>query len=333
MSKLYKSSGYPDIEYLDSRGLPFNILVGGRGIGKTYGLLEYYINRRETIIYMRRTAEQTKIAKSVDYTPYKKVCDNLGIGYDIPRGQNALYTDVMEKPTCYFMPLSTFGNVRGFDGSDCAAIVYDEFIPESTARPIKEEETALFNAYETINRNRELEGAPPVKLWLLSNTNNIVSPVLRGLGLLEIAMKLERSQQEQFIDRKRGIQYISFFDSPISVKKSETALYRLTNHTGFRKMALQNSYNFEGSDIKSRDLRQYKILCKIWDIYLYEHKADGIFYVSHHKSGTPEIYGTDERETKRFLRDHPYIYEAAILGDIEYEDMDCFYEMQIILSL
>lgn len=39
-SKLYQPSGYPDIEYLLNKGLPFMWLIGGRGIGKTYTILE-----------------------------------------------------------------------------------------------------------------------------------------------------------------------------------------------------------------------------------------------------------------------------------------------------
>ena len=37
-------------------------------------------------------------------------------------------------------------------------IIFAEFIPEAHERLIKNEAAALFNFYETINRNRELDG-------------------------------------------------------------------------------------------------------------------------------------------------------------------------------
>ena len=67
------------------------------------------------------------------------------------------------------MALSTFGNLRGVDFSDVDMIFFDEFVPQKNARPIKAEAEAFFNLYETVNRNRELDGRPPVRVLMLSN--------------------------------------------------------------------------------------------------------------------------------------------------------------------
>ena len=316
---------------MDKRGLPFNVLTGGRGTGKTYGLLKYYLDKGDTIIYMRRTQQQTNIASTKAMNPYKKLCDDLGMDFEIEKGHvKTIYVNEATFPTAYFIALSTFSNIRGFDASDCSAIVFDEFIPEKRERPIRNEGEALLNAYETVNRNRELEGKEPLKLWMLSNTNDIVSPILKELGILEIALKMEKKQEEQYIDKERGLQLISFFFSPISELKGETALYKLAQKH-FREMALRNSYNFDAEEIAPQDLRQYIPLVKLGEITFYKHKSDYFFYATTHRVGTPEEYGTTEKQLDRFLKKYGYLYDEYCLGNLKVENMDVFYILETLL--
>ena len=63
--------------------------------------------------------------------------------------------------------LSVVANIRGIDFSDYDYILFDEFIPSDGERPIKREFEAFLNFYETVNRNRELEGKPAVKCFLI----------------------------------------------------------------------------------------------------------------------------------------------------------------------
>lgn len=330
MSKLYLDSGYPDINYLDSRGLPFNILMGGRGTGKTYGVLKYYYERGDTILYLRRTAEKAKISASREMCPYKTLFNDLGVEYDIPKSIiKALYVDGREKPVAYFGAMSTFGNVRGFDGSDCAAIVYDEFIPEGREHPFRGEDECVFSAYETVNRNRELNGNPPTKMWLLSNTNEVMSPILQGLGLIDIALKMERTRTEQHIDHRRGLQMIMYYESPISERKKDTALYRLAGER-YKKMAIENSFQFGDDLIVSRNLNGYDPLVTLGEITIYREKVGNMLYATTHKRGSPPVFSTSEQEIARFMRTYgKTIYEPFLLGYMEFEKPDVFYILQL----
>ena len=94
--------------------------------------------------------------------------------------------DVEEKTLHgYTSALSTFSNLRGFDGSNIKILLYDEFIPERHERLIKNEADAFFNVYETINRNRELQGGPPLIALCLSNSNSLASPIFTALNLVK----------------------------------------------------------------------------------------------------------------------------------------------------
>lgn len=330
MSKLYNDNGYVDISYLASRSLPFNILLGGRGTGKTFGILLHYLQRGSRIIYMRRRQSQCDISASETMTPYKSVCDFLDVDYDIPKRQGkikSIYVADSATPNAYFVALSTFSNMRGFDASDCEAIVYDEFIPEKKEKPFPDEGFALLNAYESVNRNRELQGRPPLTLWLLSNTNDLMSPVLKELNVMSTVLKMDKNKTEQYIDKDRGLQIINCFSSPISAQKSETALYKLAGKD-FRDMALNNTFSFDTQYIKARDLRQYRPVVQIGEIIIYEHKSEYLYYATTHKAGNPPYFGTGEKEMARFFKRFGALYDAFILGDVECENLDIYYILE-----
>lgn len=75
-------------------------------------------------------------------------------------------------------------------------MILDEFIPERCVRRLKGEDDTILNLYTTVNGNRELEGNPPLRFWLLANAFNIEDPILSAYGLTEEFEKMERSSRE-----------------------------------------------------------------------------------------------------------------------------------------
>ena len=96
--------------------------------------------------------------------------------------------------------LSEIAHIRGFIGSGFSDLVFDEFIPEKGVVTRRTEGDAFLNAYTTINGNRELAGAPPLRAWLLANTNNIKSPVLDALNLTDDILWMRRKGKENHND-------------------------------------------------------------------------------------------------------------------------------------
>jgi hypothetical protein len=200
---IYQDSGYIDIRKILSLGLPFIFLVGGRATGKTYGSLKVVIEDDIRFIYMRRTQTQADLINKPEFSPYKSLNTDLGwnIGTESISKYNAgFYRQVEEdgrmisqgSPLGYTCALSTVSNIRGFDASDVELQIYDEFIPEKHERPIKEEGKALLNSYETINRNRELNGKKPVQLLCMANANDLANPVFMELGLVKKAYEMKK---------------------------------------------------------------------------------------------------------------------------------------------
>ena len=222
--------------------------------------------------------------------------------------------------------LSTVSNLRGFAGVDSASVlIYDEFIPERHERPIKNECDALLNCYETINRNRELQGKPPLKMVCISNANILTNPIFEGLNLTNTVAKMRKKRQTVRYDDSRGIALYALDNSPISLAKRDTALYRLAGvNTNFGKMALSNDFNSEtGSRIESRSLHEYRPCVAIGDYCLYTHKSRPEYYFCKHVSGSPAQYENTPQEMKRFVTAYGWIWSAYLRNEIVFEAPSC----------
>ena len=72
----------------------FNFLIGGRGIGKTYGMLKEVIARGDKFIYMRRTQKQVDMCAMDSFNPFKTLNNDLGLNIracSIGNGFSAFY--------------------------------------------------------------------------------------------------------------------------------------------------------------------------------------------------------------------------------------------------
>ena len=332
---IYQKSGYIDIRKILSLGLPFNFVVGGRATGKTYTTLKTCVEDGTKFMFMRRTQSQADLISKKEFSPFKSINKDNGwnIGVQAVTKYNGAFYDMIEEdgkdkpqglPIGYTCALSTIANMRGFDASELELLIYDEFIPEKHERPLKNEGMAFLNAYETINRNRELNGKPPLQVIALANSNDLANPIFMELGLVRKADTMQRKRQESSIDRARGVGLFILADSPISAQKSNTALYKLTEGSEFSSMSLSNTFIREDSGIiKSRPLAEYRPIVAVGEICIYKHKGGGALYVSTHKTGSPPTYGAGEVERKRFTRVYSWIWSEYMRNCIEFEEILC----------
>lgn len=297
MSRLYNENGYLNIDYIIGCKQPFIFCVGGRGTGKTYGLLKYVLDNKIPFIYMRRTQAQADIISKPEFSPFKAICndsDYLICTKSLTKYNAGFYHGERDEdgivkpqgaPIGYLIALSTVSNLRGFDMSEIKILIYDEFIGEAHERPLKEEANALFNCYETVNRNRELKGEEPLKLLCLANANNLRNPIFESLGLINKAVKMSQTGREISILNDRGIAIFILKGSPISAQKSNTALYEITNGTQFYNMSINNSFEIDSQNVKAVNIKEYRPVMRINDIVIYKHKSQNNYYVSTFKTG------------------------------------------------
>ena len=339
--KIYQENGYLDfgniIETMRKNKINFLFLWGGRGIGKTYGGLGYFTEKQIKYILMRRQTNQLEALSTKELNPFKTLNRDKGWSIQPKVLTSKKLTSFAEEheedgktirgeTVCNFVSLQGIAGLRGFDAIDAEFLLFDEFIREPHERPITNEADAFLNAYETISRNRELQGKPPLIALCFANSNNIVNPIFVKLGLVSKALQLQRDENKEYsIDRERGIMLIDGKKSPISIAKKETALYKLVGPgSSFYDMAIGNVFtDVDLSNVHSRPIVEYKPIVAVGELCIYKHKFRRMFYVSMHKQGSPDAYTTNKIDLKRFGRKYAYLWMAYLANRVEFEAFEC----------
>ena len=283
--------------------MPFKIIIGPRGCGKTYSVLDYeqeVSSATSKFIYMRRDGTEIDGCSSEYGNPFKALNNDKGYdvhtfqipkfsGFGIQRGDG----DVIG----YGVALSIFASMRSQDFSDVDRIFFEEFIPEKHKRKIKGEGQALLNVYETINRNRELKGEKPVELIMCANGIDLANPILLELGATSLIAKMLANKQRRLTIPEKQL-YIEIIPrTKVSEAKEQTALYKLANKD-FVVDALDTT--FRGADLefvrKNVNLKSYKTEFSYGDYVVFSNKEH--FYIA--ESKVPCKVAIPERELMRF---------------------------------
>lgn len=266
----------------------FNVLFGGRGIGKTFSVLrhkvEWSIETGRKFIWLRDTetivkklfanhsltkAQEIAIA-NFPHTELRKIDDSINI-CTVDNDGNIIQI------LGYLMALSTFHNARGLNYEDVDCIIWDEFMPEDGVVKTKALGTLFDNMYETVNRNREFSGADPVQIILLSNTNDIYSEVLENWGIAGIIENMQQNDKRSYKDEDIWIEFFS--NKSFYEKKKNTFQYRLSHNEKFKNMALDNNFNNSFALIKkSINYKGSKALMNLDNKYVLIQLADGSLY-------------------------------------------------------
>ena len=324
IDKLYLDNDYLDMGAVASAPYPFIILVSARGGGKTYGILEFCIKADIRFMYFRRTQRILELITDPALHPFKKINNNNSweIAPEYSKGIGRFYDKGLGDKFCgYAGALSTFANIRGFDGSDIELIIFDEFIPEENERITFNMFSALANAVETIGRNRELEGKPPVKVLLLSNSDLIYGDIVAGFDIGDELLRMQEEGIEQ-IEKSADMLLIMPKGEGFKEKKKDTALYRVTEGTDFSRVALDNNFKVhDRKHIKKRPLLEYRPVASLFGICIYKHKNGLHYYISDKETGSPKKYESTETDRRRFLRDYPYLWKAYQKKKIYFESV------------
>ena len=177
MSKSPKAFDYYNYDALFSRGGVYNMVVGGRGLGKTFGAKEFVIRdaikRGNQFIYLRR------------YQPEMSVKNTFfaDIAYKFPEyefrvnGMSAQMKNIGADNNTYktighFAVLSKAQAVKSASYPTVKTIIFDEFILEKGYARYLPSEVDIFNGfYSTVDRNQD-----KTRVLFLANSVSIMNP-------------------------------------------------------------------------------------------------------------------------------------------------------------
>lgn len=311
-----------DYKYIRKFHMPFNFIIGGRGGGKTYGAVQTIFEERLQSIFMRRTGNEIDLILSgkdnANINPFMQYSIDKNLNISVGKinknlavfgtGDFKEYEDangtVHNEPFIEYgmlLALSTLANIRGFSAERYTDLFFDEFIPEKHVKRMKSEDEAFLNAYETICRNREFSGRPPLNAYLLSNSNSLASPLLSYLHLDDKINKMKRKSQNLYLDGERGILIYLPKDQEFIEKKKQTAIARLTQDTDFYKMAIENDFAYDDfTCIESRTIRGSKCVAVYDGIGIWFNNQSKNVYCCLACGNECEHYTANDADKRRF---------------------------------
>ena len=328
MSKIYSESGYINWDYLYPECRFIMAVTGSRGTGKTYGLLKYVLDHDISFLYLRRLKSQLdECVADAKSNPYAKINQDTGSDVRVERRSGkvrftAPVPDSNERRVIgYGAALSTMATIRGADFSSVNCIVFDEYIAMKGERPIPSEARAFRNLIETVNRNRELEGHPPVKIFMLGNANKLMNPYYLDWHFMKTALRMIRGGQMVYRTPNNNRIMIMLLKSPISERKKETALYQDADDSFFG-MAIENAFDTDQTTIKAYKLTDCRHIVSIGSIGIYQTKSDGKHYISE-TTNKSNYFPENEINLKLFQTRYAGLKTLYLYGYCVFENYDC----------
>lgn len=306
-------------------GIYFYFFVGGRNTGKTYSALDYIAHSGKNFIYIRKSKIELEISiKSNIFS--KLTSDGKTSGWECIFNEKLSVIKHNDELKGYGTSISTCDNVTGADFSNFDILFYDEFINKKGQRNIvKNEYDTLMRMYETVARNRELEGKEPVIFIGCSNSNSINNDIFKGLGIVTKVEKCILNGQNEIIDYKKGYKVV-ILETPkeLEEKRKETAIMKLTKGTSYYNMSLNNDFAYDDfTNCKKISIKGYKPLVNIDNWFIWTKKGSQELYCSFDYAKTSNKYNTSiDIELVNLIRRYPNMYNKYIKNLIKFESFE-----------
>ena len=184
-----KKSIYWNILKILGHKADFNLVIGQRGNGKTFGVLKHFLEcykkTKKRFCYIRRWDEDIKAFRMEQlFAPFRNVLDELfGEEFTIQYKQHKFYlvNGNGTKIDCigYVLSLSSSHHTKSISYTNVGNILYDEFIRMSGEQELKDELSRFDNTLSTIIRGDNTN----VVIWMLANTVSKYSPYFLRFGI------------------------------------------------------------------------------------------------------------------------------------------------------
>lgn len=328
---------YPDVWAI--------ICNSNRGPGKTYSALRGCLLSGVRFGYIRRTIDEVelmcsgdKIAQKLggdaefDVNPYKQINEDYGVDVQahlVNRKIGGFWKHVNGEaqgaPIGYILPLNAVKDVRALGLADVDVLIFDEFIPNVYDRVNRREGEQLMDLYETIARDREKRGRPPVLLLCFGNDTSLNNPLfdLFEIESIEAEMQLKDEEYRLLDERSILLHRIPWRIAAPEDKKS--IVERAMQHTAWGQMTFKGGFAYNDlSNIGTRSLRGMKCVCsfryKNSEHFVYRNRGEWYISLSKHESG--RRYNLNlENDQKRFLIDYRNdIRDACIEGNALFQE-------------
>ena len=300
-------------------------VYSARGAGKTYGFLKGRIEKKQKFLYLKRTQIDIELLSKDDFSPFKPLIRDYGWNIKTEKINEGILRFTKDDDVIgWGMAMSAVHKYKGFDLSEVRYMCLDEFIPQLTERVNRKEGELLLDLYMTVSRDREARGEDPLKLCLFANATELYCPITETLGIVDALAGLNATGAEYiYLDERR----IMLHHIIGSVSAGEdTAIFAGMKGTQWADMAFGGTFSYNDfSKVRRIPLAGYvpyvRVRYQRKDLYIYQHKSNGHFYMTDSKGRTEYQYDLEvESDQSAFYQDWVWqLQQELIDGNMSFK--------------
>lgn len=240
-----------------SYGRILNYIVGGRSIGKTYGMKKFVVNQYKKhnfkFMWIRRY-ENELIGMENFFLKVKKEFPNDE--FKVVKNK-CWYFYMNDEVIGYAMELAKWNTYKGLEMDDVYTIVFDEFLlePKSLYKYMHNEPEPLLNMIDTILRVKE---DPRARCVCLANITSITNVYFTYF-------KIAPNTSEEFSVWKDGMILLQFPNTEkfAQARLDHTRFGKLIEGTRYGDMSLHNKSNMDSDTFIQKKSKNSEHLCVI----------------------------------------------------------------------
>lgn len=224
---------YYTLDRLLSFNAVLNFIIGERGVGKSFCLKNYaverYIKTGEQFVYLRRYKEELTLACSSFFKDLQAAGFYTDHEFQVKGSKNLTLFYMDGEIIGYGIALSTSNILKSTAFPDVKTIIYDEFILDTGIyHYLKNEVTQTLSAIETIFRLRD------GRVFFLGNSISIDNPFFNFFSL-------DLPYNSEFKTFKDGLIVVNYIKNlEYRAKKKSTRFGRLIDGTEYGRYAIDN---------------------------------------------------------------------------------------------
>ena len=271
----------------------YNLLIGNRGQGKTYGAkkkaIKDALKKDDQFIYLRRYKEELATARNTFFEDIKEVFpehDFKVSGFAALAAHVSTRNDKKRdwQTIGYFIALSQAQNYKSAAFPRVKTIIFDEFIIEKSATHYLPNESIIFNNfYSTVDRWKD-----KTRVFFLANSVSIMNPYF-------IAWDIVPSPGDEFIIKKSGFIVCHIADNEaFNEDVYETNFGKFIKDSDYADYAVENVFAdntdsmLELKDSKARYLFTFE--CKTGKFGVWYNIFSNYYYIQNKPTKQEIIY-------------------------------------------
>ena len=216
----------------------FNMVIGNRGGGKTYGFktwaIDDFLKTGRQFVWLRRYGTEIELMR-------KSFFEDIAQKYpahkfEIKGNKKAGKFYVDNKLMGFYFALSTSAIAKSSSYPIVDKIIFDEFlIMGNTYKYLSEEVVLLLEFIETIFRNRENDpkAIQPRGVYLAGNNITIANPYF-------LYFNIKPFKQRFYIDKVKGLLVEQYSNKSFIETKKQSHIGKLTAGTAYAEYAIEN---------------------------------------------------------------------------------------------